>query len=60
MYGMNNTGKLFSDELTNWMIYETGFNQSKCEMSLYYNYSPDYSKLVVLYYVDDCVYWYIS
>ena len=27
-------------------------------MSIYYNYAPDGSKIVVLYYVDDCVYWY--
>ena len=26
-YGMNNTGNLFDDELTNWMIDEVGFNQ---------------------------------
>ena len=27
-------------------------------MSIYYNYAPDRSKIVVLSYVDDCVYWY--
>ena len=27
-------------------------------MSIYYKYSSDRSKLVVLSYVDDCVYWY--
>ena len=27
-------------------------------MSVYYKYAPDSSKLVVLYYIDDCVYWY--
>ena len=26
IYGMNNSGKLFSDELTNWLIEEAGFN----------------------------------
>ena len=27
-------------------------------MYKYYKYAPDGSKLVVLYSVDDCVYWY--
>ena len=27
-------------------------------MSIYYKYAPDVSKIVVLSYVDDCVYWY--
>ena len=29
-------------------------------MSIYYKYAPDGSKIVVLSYVDDCVYWYIN
>ena len=29
-------------------------------MSIYKNYAPDTSKLVVLSYVEDCVYWYTS
>ena len=29
-------------------------------MYIYYKYAPDGSKVVVLYYVDDCVYWYTS
>ena len=29
-------------------------------MSIYYNYAPDGAKIVVLSYVDDCVYWYKS
>ena len=29
-------------------------------MSLYYKYAPDVSKIVVLSYFDDCVYWYTS
>ena len=29
-------------------------------MSIYYKYVPYVSKLVVLYYVDDCVYWYTN
>ena len=60
MYGMTNSGKLFSDELTNWLIDEVGFKQSQCRMSIYYKYAPYGYKLVVLSYVDDCVYWYAS
>ena len=29
-------------------------------MYIYYKYAPDGSKIVVLYYVDDCVYWYTN
>ena len=29
-------------------------------MSIYYKYAPDGSKIVVLYYVDDCVHWYAN
>ena len=29
-------------------------------MSIYYNYATDGTKIVVLSYVDDCVYWYTS
>ena len=53
---MTNYGKLFSDELTEWLL-EAGFIQSQFHMSIYYKYAPDGSKIVVLYYVDDCVYW---
>ena len=58
MYVMNTYGKLFYDKLTNWMIGESGFKQSQCQMSIYYKYAPYGSKLVVLSYVDECVYWY--
>ena len=57
---MTNYGKISSDKLTNWLIYEAGFNQYKFQMSLYYNYAPDVPKLVVISYVDYCVYWYTS
>ena len=57
---MNNSGNLFSDKLTNWLIDEAGFNQSKCQIYVYYNYALDGYKLVVLSYVDNCVYWYMS
>ena len=59
MYGMTNSGKLFADELTEWLL-EAGFIQSQCQMSIYYKYSLDGSKIVVLSYVDDCVYWYTN
>ena len=59
MYGMTNSGKLFAHELTEWLI-EEGFMQSKCQMSIYYKYAPYGSNIVVLSYVDDCVYWYTN
>ena len=59
MYGKTNSGKLFADEQTEWLI-EKGFMQSKCQMYIYYKYAPDESKIVVLSYVDDCVYWYTN
>ena len=59
MYGMTKSGKLFSDDLTEWLIEEV-FMQSQCHMSIYYKYAPDGSKIVVLSYVDDCVYWYTN
>ena len=59
MYGMTISGNLFSDELTEWLL-EAGFIQSQCQISIYYKYAPDGSKIVVLYYVCDCVYWYTN
>ena len=59
MYGITKSGKLFADELTEWLI-EEGFMQSQCQMSIYYKYAPDGSKIVVLSYVDYCVYWYTN
>ena len=59
MYGMTNSGKLFSDELTEWLL-EAGFILSQCHMSIYYNYAPDGTTFFVLSYVDVCVYWYTS
>ena len=59
MYGMTNSGKLFADELTEWLL-EAGFILSQCQMSIYYKYAPYGSKIVVLSYADDCVYWYKS
>ena len=59
MYGMTNFGKLFSDELTEWLI-EAGFIQSQCQISIYYKYAIYGSKIVVLSYVDECAYWYTN
>ena len=59
MYGMTNFGKLFADELTECLL-EAGLIQSQCQMYIYYKYAPDGSKMVVLFYVDDCVYWYTN
>ena len=33
---MTNSGNLFVDEITNWLIDEAVFNQPKCQMSVYY------------------------
>ena len=57
MFGMTNSGKLFADQLTE-RILEAGFIKSQCQMSIYYSYAPDGTIIVVLSYVDDCVYWY--
>ena len=43
MYGMTNSGKLFADELTEWLL-EACFIQSQCQMSIYYKYAPNGSK----------------
>ena len=59
MYGMTNSEKLFSYELTEWLL-EAGFIQYQFQISIYYKYAPDGSKIVVLSYVDDCVYWYTN
>ena len=59
MYGMTNYGKMFADELTEWLI-EEGFVKSQCQMSIYYKYAPDGSKIVVLSFIDNCVYWYTN
>ena len=59
IYGMTNSGKLFSGELTEWLL-ESGFIQYKFQISIYFNYAPDGTNMFLVYYVDDCVYWYIS
>ena len=54
---MTNSGKMFADDFTERLI-GAGFIQSQFHMSIYYKYAPDGYKIVVLSYVDDCVYWY--
>ena len=56
MYGMTNDGNIFADELTNWLVDESGLKKSQCQMYIYYKYVPDRSKLVVVSYEYDCVY----
>ena len=56
---MNNSGRLSYYELKEWLL-EEGFVHSQCQISIYYKYASDGTKIVVLYHVDDCVYWYTS
>ena len=53
---MTNSGNVFSDELTEWLL-ESGSIKSHCQMSIYYKYTPHGTNIIVLYYVDNCVYW---
>ena len=46
MYELNNYGKLFSDELKEWLL-EAGFIQYQFQMSIYYKYAP-YGKTYIL------------
>ena len=55
---MNNDGKLFAYKLTNLMIDVSAFKQSQCQIYIHYKYAPDGSKLVVLSYFYECLYWY--
>ena len=56
---MANPWYLFADELTQLLL-DAGFIQYLCQMSIYYKYEPGGTNIVVLSYVDDCVYWYTS
>ena len=40
VYGMTNSGKLFADELIEWLL-EAGFIKQQCQMYIYYKYSSD-------------------
>ena len=56
---MTNSGKFFDDYLTEWFL-EAGFIQYQCQMSIYYKYAPDVTKIVFKSYVDYSVYCYTS
>ena len=53
MHYINNSGRLFADELINWLIDESGYNHPTCQMFVCNKYAPDSSNLVVLSYVYD-------
>ena len=57
MYGMTNSGKLFSDELTECFL-EAVFIQYQYHMSIYYKYALDGTNSFFKSHVYDCVYWY--
>ena len=59
VYVITNSGKLFADSLTQ-CLFEAGFIQYQCQISIYYNNAPYGTNIVVLSYVNDCVYWYTS
>ena len=44
-YGMTNSGNLFTDELTEWLL-DAGFIQYQCHMFTYYNYVTYEKKLL--------------
>ena len=60
MYVMTNSGKLFSDELIDFLVNEAGFKKYQYQISVYYKYVPDGIKIVALFYVDDCIYLYTN
>ena len=57
MYGITNSGNLFSDKLTEWLI-QSGFICPKWQISTYYEYAPYGTQNFVIANVDDSVYWY--
>ena len=58
MYGMTNYGKLFADELTEWLL-EAGFIKYQCQMSIYYKYAQDGTKCCAILYCLFCLLVYI-
>ena len=52
---MTNSGKLFSDELIEWLL-AASFIQYYYHMSIYFEYAPYGTKIVVLSRINDCVY----
>jgi hypothetical protein len=56
MYGMSLSGKYWYQELQEWLI-ANGFMQSKVIACLFWKTFPDGSKVYLLDYVDDCLYY---
>ena len=52
---MTSSVKLFFDEFTEWLL-ESGLKQAQYQMSIYYKYAPDGTNIVILSYVDVCIY----
>ena len=46
MYGVDNSGRLFARELIDWLSNEEGFKKSQFQISIYYKYAPDETKIV--------------
>ena len=44
MYVINNSVKLFSGELIDWLVNDSGFKHSQLHMSISYKYAPDGTK----------------
>ena len=59
MYDMTKSRNLFADELTGWLL-QASFIQYQCYMSIYNKYEPYGTIFFVLYYFDNCLYWYTS
>ena len=59
MFGMTNSGNLFANELTEWLL-EACFIQTQYQMSIYYKYAQYGTRYFVLSYVDEFFYCYTS
>ena len=46
MYVMTKSGKISAYMITDWLI-KTGSVQYQCQMSIYYEYAPDETNIVV-------------
>ena len=51
---MNNYGKSFSDELTDWLP-EADFTLYQFQMYIYYKYAPYGTTIIIFSYVDDLI-----
>ena len=52
IYGMTNSGKLFSGEFTGF-LFESGLIQYQCQISIYHKCAPDGTKIILISYIDD-------